>query len=88
MKVVDEALGGEIVIQGEHLTGKKKIQGKPFNKVYLQNNLKERGADEGDIEDIDNGQYEGDCYCEEHDWKLSEEEKVKNYEMLQNSRIE
>ena len=55
MKVVDEALGGEIFIQGEHLTGKKKIQGKPFNKVYLQNNLQERGADEGDIEDIDNG---------------------------------
>lgn len=35
MKVVDEALGGEIFIQGEHLTGKKKIQGKLFNKVYL-----------------------------------------------------
>ena len=50
--------------------------------------MQERGADEGDIEDIDNGQYEGDCYYEEHDWKLSEEEKIKNYEMLQNSRIE
>lgn len=36
---------------------RKKIQGKPFSKVYLQNNLQERGADEGDIEDIDNGQY-------------------------------
>lgn len=50
--------------------------------------MQERGADEGDSEDIDNGQYEGDCYYEEHDWKLSEEEKFKNYEMLQNSRIE
>ena len=32
MKVVDEALGEEITVQGEHLKGKKKIQGKPFNK--------------------------------------------------------
>ena len=35
---------------------RKKIQGKPFNKVYLQSNLQERGIDEGDIEDIDIGQ--------------------------------
>ena len=27
MKVVDEALGEEITVQGEHLKGKKKIQG-------------------------------------------------------------
>ena len=65
--MVDEALGGEIIMQGKHLKGKKKIQGKPFNKVYLQSNLQERGIDEGDIEDIDIGQYEGDCYYKEHD---------------------
>ena len=66
---------------------RKKIQGKPFNKVYLQSNLQERGIDEGDIEDIDIGQYEGDCYYKEHDWKVPEKEKVKHYKMLQNSRI-
>ena len=48
--------------------------------------MQERGIDEGIIEDIDNGQYVGDCFYKEHDWKLPEE-KVKNYKMLQNSRI-
>lgn len=48
---------------------------------------RKRGIDEGVIEDIDNGQYVGDCFYKEHDWKLPEEEKVKNYKMLQNSRI-
>lgn len=65
MKVVDEALGGEIHTR-RYLMGKKRSKESSF-KVYLLHNLQERGADEGDIEDIDNGQYEGDCYYEEHD---------------------
>lgn len=56
--MVDEALGGEIRYKE---STERKDPRKAFSKVYLQNNLQERGADEGDIEDIDNGQYEGDC---------------------------